>query len=566
MNESALLVNYQGHANRDRFTHESMILDGGNPTNPTAWTDIRGLTNLERPFIFAGYGCWISEFVRRAEPYLQDAIGEKFLTSAGGGACAAFASGCSEGIATNRLFNPYVARAMFENLQGFDPHGNPIAARLLIGEVIITGLTRFSVSDYATRHLLFGDPAMVIDMGAPRVSAAVDGVPVDETYVFGAEDLDSLEIVFETADEEAIMEIALDLVEGTTATPVAEDAYTSEALTDAGYVRSRSYRTTYTHVPLLGDYAVRLTGQDYSGREAAFDVRVNTGTASFYKDQSALPEGGTFVFGQMLRVILSRPYSFGEGDITALVDSVPASSFDGYSLVQKDGDGRQWEISLLPALDPGSHAFTVSVKGFEASRAFVYLPVSIDILAAGRNLFDGDFVAGDASLEMVVLAEAGVSGEDITVLVDDVARAVEFSADTSGTRWTGTLGLAGLGLAAGDHQIAVEVEGFTVARAFRIAEDLALLDVSVFPNPFGGETYFYYTLTEMVDQARLAIYTVAGRKVFEDDLGAFAGYNQYRWNGRDSVRRQARQRRLPLQGQRQVRPGRARVRREAGED
>jgi len=53
LNESALLVNYQGHANRDRFTHESLILDGGNPTNPTAWTDIRGLTNAERPFIFA---------------------------------------------------------------------------------------------------------------------------------------------------------------------------------------------------------------------------------------------------------------------------------------------------------------------------------------------------------------------------------------------------------------------------------------------------------------------------------------------------------------------------------
>ena len=36
LNASALLVNYQGHANRDRFTHESLILDGGYQTNPTA--------------------------------------------------------------------------------------------------------------------------------------------------------------------------------------------------------------------------------------------------------------------------------------------------------------------------------------------------------------------------------------------------------------------------------------------------------------------------------------------------------------------------------------------------
>ena len=534
LNESALLVNYQGHANRDRFTHESLILDGGNPTNPTAWTDIRGLTNAERPFIFAGYGCWISEFVRRAEPYLQDAIGEKFLITPGGGACAAFASGCSEGIATNRLFNPYVARAMFENLQGFDPQGNPIAARLLIGEVVTTGLVRFSTSDYATRHLLFGDPAMIVDMGAPAVSATVDGVPVDETYAFTGEDLDTLAIAFEIVDEEAIMEIALDLVEGTTVTPVAADAYASEALSDPGFVRSRSYRTTYSHVPLLGNYSVRLTGEDYSGRAAALGVRINTGTAAFYRDQGVLANGDTFVFGQTLKAVLTRPYAFGEGDITAVVDTVPASSFDDYSLVQKDAEGEQWEISLVPALAAGGHTFTVSVEGFAASRTFDYLPVSVSILAEGRNLFDGDFVAGDGELEIVVVAETGLAGEDIEVRVDDLACAVEFEADSSGTRWTGILSLGGLGLAAGDHQVAVEVLDFGVARAFKIAEDLALLDVSVFPNPFGGETYFYYTLTETVEQARLAIYTVAGRKVFENDLGAFAGYNQYRWDGRDS--------------------------------
>jgi hypothetical protein len=537
LNDSALLVNYQGHASRTQFTHENLVLDHGYSTNPNYRTDIRDLSNADKPFIFMGYGCWISEFVRRTEPtaYIQDAIGEKFLTNSHGGACAAFASGCSEGISSNQSFNPYVARAMFGDLQAFDPHGDPVAARILIGEVVITALTRFSISGYATRHLLFGDPAMVVDMGAPTLSAAVDGVPIDETYVFAAEDLDSLEIVFETADEEAIMEIGLDLVEGTASTPVAAESYVSEALTDSGFVRSRSYRTTYTHVPLLGDYAVRLTGEDYSGREATFDVRVNTGTASFYRDQAPLSNGDGFVFGQTLSVVLMRPYVFGEDDITALVDTTPASSFDDYSLVEKDADGRQWEISLLPTLTSGSHTFTVSVKGFTASRTFEYLPVSIDILAGGRNLFDGDFVAGDGELQIVVLAEPGFAGDDIGVRVDDVAQTVEFEADTSGTRWTGTLGLAGLGLAAGDHEVAVEVEDFLVTRAFRISEELALLDVSVFPNPFGGETYFYYTLTEIVDQTRLAIYTIAGRKVFEDDLGTFAGYNQYRWDGRDSA-------------------------------
>jgi hypothetical protein len=535
MNQSALLVNYQGHANRDRFTHESLILDGGNPTNPTAWTDIRGLTNNDKPFIFAGYGCWISEFVRRAEPYLQDAIGEKFLTAVNGGACACFASGCSEGIATNRLFNPYVARAIFSELQGLDPRGNPIPARVLIGEAVTTGLVRFAIGDYATRHLLFGDPAMVVDMGPPVVSVAVNDSTIDAGYVFQGEQLDTLVVVSEIKDEEAIMEITIDLVQGTTVTPVPADAFQSEALTDPGFARSRAYRTTYNHVPLLGNYVIRIGGEDYSGRQGSFDVHVNTGTASFYRGEALLAEGGSFDFGQTLRVVLRRASAFTADDIAATLDSVPASEFDTYSLVKKDQDGKEWEISLRPVLDAGDHTMRVVVQGFEARRTFQYVPIRVDFMAEGRGLFEGDFVSADAVVEIVIRTEPGFSGGAIDVDVDGEAQAVEFTPDETETEWRGMLDLGPLGLPAGDHSLDVTVHSITTTRNFRISEELALSDVSVFPNPFAGQTYFYYTLTESVDEAGLAIYTVAGRKIFEAGLSTFAGYNQYRWDGRDST-------------------------------
>ena len=58
-------------------------------------------------------------------------------------------------------------------------------------------------------------------------------------------------------------------------------------------------------------------------------------------------------------------------------------------------------------------------------------------------------------------------------------------------------------------------------------------DVSVFPNPFSGETYFFYTLSRGAREVDLSIYTVSGRLIFEGDMPATTGYNQYLWDGRD---------------------------------
>ncbi|MFH1311927.1 MAG: C25 family cysteine peptidase [Candidatus Eisenbacteria bacterium] len=123
LNAGAFMVNFQGHANRWQFTHEQVLYD----FNPRK--DILGLTNRTRPFIFIGFGCWISDFQWLAEPILTDAIGEKFLLNPNGAACASFASGCSDPIIYNQAFNGYVTRAFLTHLQGKDAHGADIPAR-----------------------------------------------------------------------------------------------------------------------------------------------------------------------------------------------------------------------------------------------------------------------------------------------------------------------------------------------------------------------------------------------------------------------------------------------------
>jgi hypothetical protein len=529
LGEGALIVNYQGHSNRYEFTHEQLIRDD------QSYSDIRGLRNADRPFVFIGLGCWMSDFQVRTEPasFIQDAIGEKFLLNPDGAACASFASACSEYIGANADFNIILTRTIFTHLVGVDPQGRPIPARILMGEAVTNALIRNGKSDYAARYLLFGDPAMVIDMGPPAGSATVDGVPVGQDYAFWGETFDTLDVALEIRDEEAIMEISLDMVEGGVTTPVPAGDYSIEPLVDLGFERSRAYGINWRHVPHLGDYALRLAGKDYSGKTGIFDIRFRTGSAAFFKDEAELPEGGTLVLGQTLRVLLTRPFAFTEGDVAAALDGRAASEFPGYALVKQDADGKVWEMSLVPSLQGGQHTFTVSVSGFAAERSFRFMPARVEISADGRNLYENDFVAGDATLEIKVTTESGTSGQDLGVNLDGAPYPVLFEPDTSQTEWTGVIALGPVGLLPGGHELAVTVHGFGTARNFRISEGLGLLDVSVFPNPFSGDTYFFYTLTGEAREARLSIYTVSGRKVFVADAGAFPGYNQYRWDGRD---------------------------------
>ncbi|HVP56532.1 MAG TPA: FlgD immunoglobulin-like domain containing protein, partial [bacterium] len=194
-----------------------------------------------------------------------------------------------------------------------------------------------------------------------------------------------------------------------------------------------------------------------------------------------------------------------------------------------------WALSLLPSLQGGTHTFTVSVSGFGARRSFQFMPVRVDVAADGRNLYDNDFVAADATLEIKVSTGAGTTSGDLSVRLDDAPYPVIFEPDSSQTQWTGDVALGPLGLLAGAHELEVSVLGSSTARHFRISEALDLLDVSVFPNPFSGSTYFFYTLTEEAREATLSIFTVSGRRVFSAAVGTFSGYNQYRWDGRDDV-------------------------------
>jgi flagellar hook assembly protein FlgD len=69
---------------------------------------------------------------------------------------------------------------------------------------------------------------------------------------------------------------------------------------------------------------------------------------------------------------------------------------------------------------------------------------------------------------------------------------------------------------------------------FSVDTKLRLHNVFNYPNPFTHSTQFTYNLTQIADEVKIKIFTVAGRLV--RDIGyapGFTGFNTVSWDGTD---------------------------------
>ena len=81
----------------------------------------------------------------------------------------------------------------------------------------------------------------------------------------------------------------------------------------------------------------------------------------------------------------------------------------------------------------------------------------------------------------------------------------------------------------------------TLRLEFFVSQDMKIIDYGNFPNPFKSKTLFSYELTRNIDDFKLSIYTVDGRKIREFksfDYGinsnlSSIGYHEIIWNGMD---------------------------------
>jgi hypothetical protein len=77
----------------------------------------------------------------------------------------------------------------------------------------------------------------------------------------------------------------------------------------------------------------------------------------------------------------------------------------------------------------------------------------------------------------------------------------------------------------------------SITRRFLVSNEVKLLDVYNYPNPFSNNTYFTFKLTQIPDDLKIRIFTVAGRLVKEINKKSNElnyDFNRIYWDGRDA--------------------------------
>ena len=167
------------------------------------------------------------------------------------------------------------------------------------------------------------------------------------------------------------------------------------------------------------------------------------------------------------------------------------------------------------------------------------------------NFQSGDYVPGDANLEVIITDSSGVNlsgslGHGITLVIDGEAENLinltnKFEYDPDNYN-QGTLDYQINDLQPGNHAFKLKVwdnaNNFsTVEFAAQVSAEngLAIMDMLNYPNPMNENTRFSYYLTQRVEKFSLNIYTLSGRKIrtFERYPTESGYFDDIEWYGDD---------------------------------
>ncbi len=357
MSQGYLFVSYNGHANARLMTHEYVFRH-----NSDVRVDIERLGNVDRPFVFMGYGCHLAEF---------SAVDEK-LYARGDGICenllnlysdragvAGIASVGYEWLDTTDRYNLAVVRAFFTNPPQHEGH-----TRWVLGEIVsqskanllAQGPGNSTYESMSQTYTLIGDPGLVLDAAPPRLSILINGEPVESGRPLTLPpDSSSILVVTHIRDEVWARSLAIDDAYG----PVPSDRINVVYDADGDRGFTASYRTTV----LPRDYDLLLRAEDGNGRvtTAAFPVRVGVEfqTMRPLRDWAAISSGARVLREDSLRAVVSLPRPVGGDSLQFLVDGLPAR----FHTTRTPGaeEARGWTLTVREDVS-SSESRTIAVR------------------------------------------------------------------------------------------------------------------------------------------------------------------------------------------------------------
>lgn len=174
-------------------------------------------------------------------------------------------------------------------------------------------------------------------------------------------------------------------------------------------------------------------------------------------------------------------------------------------------------------------------------------PASFTAKYDGVDIMDGEYISNTPNIEMTLnypvwfpaqdtnavafyLDDKKIPYSEFQINFDNSARVNKyiFSPELSdGEHLLKVFGINNLG-------ILESIPGYE--RSFLVLEEAKILNVYNFPNPFKNDTYFTFKLTQIPDEIKIKIFTIAGRLIKEIEKNSSElnyDFNKIFWNGRD---------------------------------
>ncbi len=178
-------------------------------------------------------------------------------------------------------------------------------------------------------------------------------------------------------------------------------------------------------------------------------------------------------------------------------------------------------------------------------------PASLNLTIDGSDIINGDFISPKPNIRIELNDQSLIPIKDTTAIQIYLNNklitflnnsSLYYSFSTSNPKFivdykpileNGNYNLKILGKNATGKLI----DSSGVVRIFSVRNDLQLLNVYNYPNPFKDETYFTFKLTQIPDELKIKIFTIAGRMIKEFVLSSPElkyDFNRILWDGRDA--------------------------------
>lgn len=312
----------------------------------------------------------------------------------------------------------------------------------------------------------------------------------------------------------------------------------------SGYAYLKNLEINYTNAPELGiNYQVVSISKDSleQGEKENLNFSVyNVGesTASNFK----------------VRVDLVKNDNSKEKLLEQVIDSIQTEKKKDFSLsytTDKITGGNQFQITIDP-----DNSITELYKDNNFYSVPFYIkpnnkPASLKLTIDGNDILNGDFISSKPNFKIELNDESLIPITDTSkVLLYLNNKRIYFSSNAGILNYNYSSSNPKMvvnytpTLADGDYTFKVVGKNATdqiidstgIVRKFTVKKELQLLNAYNYPNPFTDETHFTFKLTQIPDELRIIIYTIAGRKIKEIKLSAAElkyDFNRIFWDGRD---------------------------------